>query len=166
MGPGSRSWSGVGRGVRRPPEVPTEVSRLRAARASLGADRRADAEAPRDRRPGGRRTAPPRPDGRVESVPRTGHGPPSSGQPRASRSAHSVWRADGRWAAVVRHFHERGDGAPFLLRALPRQPAARGVWVRGRADSAGRAASVTLGEAVLRAGASAPAHPAILFALT
>ena len=53
----------------------------------------------------------------------------------AARGADSLRRADGHGAAVVRAVHERGDGAALLVRALPDEPAAGVVRLRGVPDS-------------------------------
>ena len=55
---------------------------------------------------------------------------PSAGQQDAARSARALRDADQRRAADVRVLHERGDDVPFFVRAIPGEPAARGVRLR------------------------------------
>src|SRR5262249_33227862 len=65
----------------------------------------------------------------------------SARQPGPTRSSHPLRRADGRRTARVRVLHERRDVLPLLLRALPDEPPARVVRLRGHSDTDQSAAS-------------------------
>ena len=118
---------GLLEGVRRQAAAAGEVPRLRADPAHLGADGRADAEAARDDRQGRRGARPRIPTAELNRFIAGGHRRASAREPRTTRSAHPVRRADGRRAADVRLLHERRDGVPLLLRTLSGEPAARVV---------------------------------------
>ena len=66
-------------------------------------------------------------DAGAESLHRADHQRTSAGESRAPQRARAVRGADRRRAADVRAVHERRDEAAFFLRAVSREPAARGV---------------------------------------
>ena len=122
--------------VRRQAAVPVEVPGLRADPAHLGAHRRAHGEAARgvDRVAAARQRRVPTAELNkfLERV-TAAHPPASKTRPRG---AHSLRRADRRRAADVRALHQRRDRVALLLRAVPGEPAARVVRIRGHADPA------------------------------
>ena len=58
----------------------------------------------------------------------------STGEPRQNTRPHPLRGADRRGAAVVCLLHQRRHDAPFLVRAVPREQAAREIRVRRDAD--------------------------------
>src|SRR4030095_4780909 len=81
----------------------------------------------------------------AEQVRRASGGPASSLQPGKGTRPDLVCGADQRCAADVRLFHEHRHDLSLLLSALPRKSIARGVWIRGDADSDSCAAATKEG---------------------
>ena len=140
VGPHERARPGFREALRRAAAATAEVSRLRAHPARLGGHRGARPEAARGDRPRGGVAALAREDPPAEHARGEDCRDPPAPEPGAPARSHSLRGADQRGAAHVRVLHQRRHQLPLFVRALPGQPAARGVRLRGHVPSASRCA--------------------------